>query len=205
MFIANKPMFTGIVETTGIVQSIVFREGGARFVVKVGVMATELALGESVAVNGCCLTVTEFDAAAQSASFDLLSETLRVTSLGQLKEGGVVNLERALRIGDRLSGHFVQGHVDATGKIIALDSIGADHRFIVSLPAAWSRLVVQKGSVCIDGMSLTIAELGADRMTFWITPHTFAVTNLRVLGAGDLVNLEFDMLAKHIERLVAPR
>src|SRR4051812_9316394 len=100
-------MFTGIVETTGIVQSVAFREGGARFVVQVGPIARELALGESVAVNGCCLTVTEFDAAGGTADFDLLSETLRVTSLGRLVEGSLVNLERALRIGDRLSGHFV--------------------------------------------------------------------------------------------------
>ncbi|MCE9520417.1 MAG: riboflavin synthase [Verrucomicrobia bacterium] len=198
-------MFTGIVETTGIVQSIAFREGGARFVLQVSAMATELSLGESVAVNGCCLTVTEFDGAIGTATFDLLSETLRVTSLGQLKEGGIVNLERALRVGDRLSGHFVQGHVDATAKIMALEQSGMDHRFVVTLPREWARLVAPKGSVCIDGMSLTIAELGADHMTFWITPHTFAVTNLRVLKSGDAVNIEFDMLAKHIERLVAAR
>ncbi len=197
-------MFTGIVETTGTVRSITFREGGARFVVAVGPMAGELALGESVAVNGCCLTVTEFDAGAGTATFDLLSETLRVTSLGQLREGSPVNLERALRIGDRLSGHFVQGHVDATGKVLELEAVGQDHRFAVELPQAWARLVVHKGSICIDGMSLTIAELGADRMTFWITPHTFAVTNLRAMKPGDAVNLEFDMLAKHLERLVSP-
>lgn len=198
-------MFTGIVETTGIVRNIVFREGGARFVVEVGSMAGELSLGESVAVNGCCLTVTEFDSAAGTAAFDLLSETLRVTSLGQLREGSAVNLERALRVGDRLSGHFVQGHVDATGKVLGLEPVGKDQRFTVELPAAWARLVVHKGSVCIDGMSLTVAELGADRMTFWITPHTFAVTNLRALNAGDSVNLEFDMLAKHLERLVVAK
>jgi riboflavin synthase len=198
-------MFTGIVETTGTVQSIIFREGGARFLVNVGPMAQELSLGESVAVNGCCLTVTEFDGAAGTAAFDLLIETLRVTSLGQLKEGGVVNLERALRIGDRLSGHFVQGHVDATAEILCLDKVGMDHQFTVALPKEWAHLVVHKGSVCLDGMSLTIAELGADRMTFWITPHTFAVTNLQALKAGDVVNVEFDMLAKHIERLVSAR
>ena len=197
-------MFTGIVETTGSVQSIVFREGGARIVVNVGPMAAELSLGESVAVNGCCLTVTEFDGAAGTAAFDLLIETLKVTSLSQLKEGGVVNLERALRIGDRLSGHFVQGHVDATSPILELAPVGQDHRFVVALPARWAHLVVHKGSVCLDGMSLTVAELGTDRMTFWITPHTFAVTNLRDLKAGDLVNVEFDMLAKHLERLVKP-
>ncbi len=198
-------MFTGIVETTGTVQSIVFREGGARFVVQVGEMAKELSLGESVAVNGCCLTVTEFEGANGTAAFDLLIETLKVTSLGQLREGSPVNLERALRIGDRLSGHFVQGHVDATAPVLKLEPVGKDHQFTVSLPDGWARLVVHKGSVCIDGMSLTIAELGADSMTFWITPHTFAVTNLRAMKAGDAVNLEFDMLAKHLERLVASR
>ena len=198
-------MFTGIVETTGTVQSITFREGGARFVLKAGPMVKELSLGESVAVNGCCLTVTEFDGEAGTAAFDLLIETLRVTSLGQLKQGGIVNLERALRIGDRLSGHFVQGHVDATTPVLALEPEGKDHRFVVALPKEWAHLVVHKGSVCLDGMSLTIAELGEDRMTFWITPHTFAVTNLRTLKAGDLVNVEFDMLAKHIERLVSGR
>lgn len=203
MFVAR--MFTGIVEITGEVISIVHREGGARIVLRVGAMAGELSLGESVAVNGCCLTVTEFNGDAGTAAFDLLHETMRVTNLGALGEGGVVNLERALRIGDRLSGHFVQGHVDGTGKILAIESAGADHRFVVSLPAEWARLVVHKGSVCINGMSLTVAELGADCMTFWITPHTFAVTNLRTAKTGDSVNLELDMLAKHIERLVAAR
>lgn len=198
-------MFTGIVEATGTVQRIATHEGGARFVVKVGPMARELSLGESVAVNGCCLTVTESDATAQTASFDLLGETLRVTSLGKLKQGGVVNLERALRVGDRLSGHFVQGHVDATAPVLELSPSGQDHKFTVGLPPDWARLVVHKGSVSIDGMSLTVAELGGDRMTFWITPHTFAVTNLSKMKAGDFVNLEFDMLAKHIERLTAAR
>jgi len=195
-------MFTGIVETTGEVQSLALREGGARLVLRAGPMAPELSLGESVAVNGCCLTVTEFDGAARTAAFDLLGETLRVTNLGALRAGGHVNLERALRVGDRLSGHFVQGHVDATAKILALEPAGQDHRLVVALPREWARLVVHKGSVCINGMSLTVAELGQDQMTFWITPHTFTATNLRASRAGDLVNLEFDMLAKHIERLV---
>lgn len=198
-------MFTGIVETTGTVHSLAMREGGARVVLFVGEMAKQLSLGESVAVNGCCLTVTEFDGSAGTAAFDLLVETLRVTSLVQLREGGVVNLERALRLGDRLSGHFVQGHVDCTAPVLALEKVGQDHRFVVGLPHEWSRLVVHKGSVCIDGMSLTVAELAADSMTFWITPHTFTVTNLRALKTGDAVNVEFDMLAKHIERLLNAR
>lgn len=195
-------MFTGIVETTGKVVTINRREGGARLVLKVGPMAAELSLGESVAVNGCCLTVTVFDPLAQTAAFDLLIETLRVTSLGDLQEGSVVNLERALRVGDRLSGHFVQGHVDATAPVVALEPMGMDHRLVVELPQAWAHLVVHKGSVCISGISLTVAELKDGQMIFWITPHTFAETNLRVLKAGDRVNLEFDMLAKHVALLM---
>jgi len=198
-------MFTGIVETTGSVQSITHREGGARLVLNVGPMAAELALGESVAVNGCCLTVTEFDGAAGTAAFDLLIETLKVTSLGQLEQDSIVNLERALRIGDRLSGHFVQGHVDTTAAILVLEAVGKDYQFTVELPPEWSHLVVHKGSVCIDGISLTVAELREGRMTFWITPHTFAVTHLARARAGSQVNLEFDMLAKHLERLVQAR
>jgi riboflavin synthase len=191
-------MFTGIVETSGEIVSIVHREGGARLVVRVGAMAGELTMGESVAVNGCCLTVTEFDAAAQTAAFDLLIETLRVTNLGDQRKGSVVNLERSLRVGDRLSGHFVQGHVDATAKIIALESVGMDHRFAVELPKEWAHLVVHKGSLCVNGISLTVAEVGEAQAEFWIIPHTYTETNLRTLKAGDRVNLEFDMLAKHV-------
>lgn len=198
-------MFTGIVECTGKVEGLTFREGGARLVLRVGPMAAELAPGESVACNGCCLTVTEFDAAAETAAFDLLIETLRVTSLGVLKIGSLVNLERSLRIGDRLSGHFVQGHVDTTAPVLVLKQVGNDHQFTVALPSAWKHLTVHKGSICVDGMSLTIAQLEEDRMTFWITPHTFAVTNLAAAREGGLVNLEFDMLAKHLEKLTAAR
>jgi riboflavin synthase len=195
-------MFTGIVETAGEIVSIVRREGGARLVVRVGAMAGELTMGESVAVNGCCLTVTEINAVQQTAAFDLLIETLRVTNLDDQREGSVVNLERSLRIGDRLSGHFVQGHVDATAKILALEPVGLDHKLAVELPREWAHLVVHKGSVCVNGISLTVAEVSADQMVFWIIPHTYAETNLRTLKAGDRVNLEFDMLAKHVAKLM---
>jgi len=195
-------MFTGIVETAGEIVSIVHREGGARLVVRVGPMAKELALGESVAVNGCCLTVTEFDSAQQTAAFDLLIETLRVTNLGDQRKGSVVNLERSLRIGDRLSGHFVQGHVDATAKILALERVGMDHLFAVELPKEWAHLVVHKGSLCVNGISLTVADVGEEQAEFWIIPHTYAETNLRTLKVGDRVNLEFDMLAKHVARVM---
>jgi riboflavin synthase len=155
-------------------------------------------MGESVAVNGCCLTVAEFDAAAQTAAFDLLIETLRVTNLGDQHEGSVVNLERSLRVGDRLSGHFVQGHVDATAKILALEAVGMDHLFSVELPKEWAHLVVHKGSLCVNGISLTVAQVGDGQAEFWIIPHTYAETNLKTLKVGDQVNLEFDMLAKHV-------
>jgi riboflavin synthase len=195
-------MFTGIVETAGEIVSIVHREGGARLVVRVGKMAGELAMGESVAVNGCCLTVTEFDATQQTAAFDLLIETLRVTNLGDQREGSVVNLERSLRVGDRLSGHFVQGHVDATAKIVALEPVGMDYRLAVELPQERAHLVVHKGSLCVNGISLTVAEVGVEQVVCWIIPHTYAETNLRTLRAGDRVNLEFDMLAKHVGRMM---
>lgn len=181
---------------------MVFREGGATLDLKVGPMAAELSLGESVAVNGCCLTVTSFDGETQRATFDLLIQTLDVTSLGDLKEGTEVNLERALRIGDRLSGHFVQGHIDTTAQILALEKVGLDHRFTVSVPESTRALVVEKGSVCVDGISLTIAHLEEDRMTFWITPHTYQVTHLPFKQVGQRVNLEFDMLAKHMHHLL---
>lgn len=162
--------------------------------------AAELALGDSVAVNGCCLTVAAIG--ENAVAFDVLAQTLRVTSLGKLSAGSVVNLERALRIGDRLGGHFVQGHVDAVGKIVSLEENGQDHIVEVSLPPEIHRLCVDKGSIAIDGISLTIAELKADSAVFWITPHTFAHTNLRDAKAGDPVNLEGDMLAKHVAALL---
>jgi riboflavin synthase len=135
-------------------------------------------------------------------AFDILAQTLRVTSLGKLAAGSVVNLERALRVGDRLGGHFVQGHVDGTGVILSLEEKGQDHVVEVSLPAEIHRLCVGKGSIAIDGISLTIADLKITSAVFWITPHTFSHTNLRDAKVGDTVNLEADMLAKHVAALM---
>jgi len=192
-------MFTGLVETTGRVRSFEPRGEQARLILDLP-FAAELEMGESVAVNGCCLTVADIDPAG--AAFDLLTQTLAVTSLGDLKEGSIVNLERALRAGDRFGGHFVQGHVDDTGTVLALEPHGQDHIFDVSLPPGIARLCIDKGSLCVDGISLTIAELGDGRARFWITPHTFAATHLPQLKSGDRVNLEADMLAKHVARLM---
>jgi len=196
-------MFTGIVESTGTVEALTLVPGGGRLVLAGVVFADELSLGESVAVNGCCLTVTEFGGGR--VSFDLLQETLRVTNLGALAAGEPVNLERALRAGDRLSGHFVQGHVDGRARLLSYEADGQDHRLVVELPEAGQRLLVPKGSVTVNGMSLTVALLEADRFTIWITPHTHAVTTLSQARAGQEVNLEYDFLGKQVERLLALR
>lgn len=192
-------MFTGLVEALGMVVFLEEKGDQARLCIAIPFSA-ELALGDSVAVNGCCLTVAEISGA--DIAFDVLAQTLRVTSLGKLSAGSVVNLERALRVGDRLGGHFVQGHVDGTGVILSLVKSGQDHVVKVSLPADIHRLCVGKGSITIDGISLTIAELKGGSAVFWITPHTFSHTNLRDAKAGDAVNLEADMLAKHVAALM---
>ena len=191
-------MFTGLVEATGRVISLTEKGDQAELVLEIP-FTSELALGDSVAVNGCCLTVASL---GEHVSFDLLGQTLKVTSLGELAEGKLVNLERALAVGDRLGGHFVQGHVDDIGKILDLSTDGQDHRFEVSLPADIHALCLDKGSLCIDGISLTIAELRDDSAVFWITPHTFEATHLSEAAAGQTINLEADLLAKYVKKLI---
>lgn len=190
-------MFTGLVEAIGTVVSLTPLESQARLVIRLP-FAAELSLGDSVAINGCCLTVSEIG--DSTATFDLLLQTLKVTSLGELAEGSLVNLERALRVGDRLGGHFVQGHVDATGTVRELTSIGQDHRLEIVLPKEIHQFCIDKGSLTIDGISLTIAELKSDAAVFWITPHTFEATNLQKIIPGGLVNLEADLLAKYVHK-----
>ncbi len=195
-------MFTGLVEATGTVTSLEPRGESARLTLSVGAMAADLALGESVAVNGCCLTVTDRDAAAQSASFDLLMQTLSVTSLGDLQTGGLVNLERAMALGTRFGGHLVQGHVDATVRILDWSPHGQDHRLEVELPPEHRGLVIPKGSICLDGISLTAAEVVGNSVVCWIIPHTHQVTNLHTKREGDRLNVEFDMLGKYVRELL---
>jgi riboflavin synthase len=195
-------MFTGLVEATGTVASLELIGEQARLVLEIP-FAGELALGDSVAVNGCCLTVAEL--APGGVAFDLLGQTLRVTSLGNLSAGSIVNLERAMMVGDRFGGHFVQGHVDGTGKLIRLEASGQDHIVGVSLPPEIHRLCIDKGSLTLDGISLTIAELTADGAVFWITPHTWEQTHLHVAQVGQAMNLEVDMLAKYVDKLLAAR
>lgn len=195
-------MFTGLVEALGTVTSLEAKGDQARLILEIP-FAAELALGDSVAVNGCCLTVA--DLAPGGTAFDLLAQTLRVTSLGGLAAGSSVNLERAMMVGDRFGGHFVQGHVDGTGKITRLETSGQDHIVGVSLPPEIHRLCIDKGSLTLDGISLTIAELTADGAVFWITPHTWEHTHLQHAVLGQTMNLEVDMLAKYVEKLIAGR
>ncbi len=192
-------MFTGLVECLGEILHLKDLGDQARLELKAE-FSGELKLGDSVAINGCCLTVAQLE--DEIVSFDILHQTLRLTSLRSLKAGSKVNLERALRLGDRLGGHFVQGHVDGVGEIKELRRQGQDHIIRVVLPAEIRRFCVDRGSIAIDGISLTIAELGEEWAEFWITPHTFRETNLAVTNEGAIVNLEADMLAKHVAGLI---
>jgi riboflavin synthase len=195
-------MFTGLVETTGELLAVTPRADGARLTLRVP-FAAEVASGDSLAVNGCCLTAVALD--AETIAFDLLRETLARTNLGALLPGTPVNLERALAANARLGGHFVQGHIDDTAEILTFAQHGADWRLEVALAPEQARYAVAKGSIALDGISLTIAELHAASFVCWIIPHTRAVTNLRAKAAGERVNVEFDLLAKYVERLLAAR
>ena len=191
-------MFTGLVETTASVVALDLSDAGARLAVRAPDFATQT--GDSIAVNGCCLTVAA--STGDTLSFDLLGETLARTNLGDLKTGSLVNLERALLVGERLGGHFVQGHVDCTGKVVEFAASGADHRLEIELAPEFSRYVVFKGSIALDGISLTVADVKTAAFVVWIIPHTHAVTNLSGRKAGDRVNIEVDLLAKYAEKLL---
>jgi len=194
-------MFTGLVREVGKVIWLRRSDRTLQLLVKGPRTATRVRIGESVAVNGCCLTVT-----AQREGqfmFDLLAESLDRTNIGRLKPGSPVNLERALRVDGRLGGHFVQGHVDCTTEVLAVEEKGPDLRIDIALPAEFARYVAYKGSIAINGVSLTVAVANAADFSVWVIPHTLENTNLGDLEAGDLVNLEFDILAKYVERLVA--
>jgi riboflavin synthase len=197
-------MFTGLVEAVGSVRSLEQRGDAARLTLETS-LSRELTPGESLAVNGCCLTVTSRD--THSASFDLLLETLNRTNLGTLSPGGPLNLERALRVDGRFGGHFVQGHVDTTAEVISAEKKGADLNLVISLPTAGARYLIEKGSIAVNGVSLTVASLTEedDRFGLWIIPHTLQETNLGNLRPGDWVNLEYDMLAKYTERQLVNR
>jgi len=195
-------MFTGLVESIGVVRSFEKRGDAARLTLET-TLSGELTPGESLAVNGCCLTVT--DRNDGEVAFDLLGETLARTNLGSLMPSTRVNLERALRADGRFGGHFVQGHVDTTAEVIQVDAKGEDLNLVIRIPSGGARYFIEKGSVAVNGVSLTVASLEEDRFGLWIIPHTRRETNLGDLKCGAPVNLEYDMLAKYAARQLGNR
>ena len=200
-------MFTGIVEETGSVTDVQPTDAGIHLTVRCRVVGRGLKLGDSVAVNGCCLTAVRQTARGRDKllRFDLLRETWERTNLQFVAVGSLVNLERSLAVGGRLGGHFVTGHVDGVGRITRWERSGADHVLDIAAPAEVRRYVVQKGSIAVDGISLTVAGVTKGGFRIWIIPHTLAVTALRERKVADRVNLEADLLGKYVERFVAVR
>jgi riboflavin synthase len=194
-------MFTGIVEELGTVEAVERQSDAVRLTVRAATVLEDAALGDSISVNGCCLTVSERTDETWTA--DVMAETLAKTGLGSLAPGDRVNLERAVTAGTRLGGHLVQGHVDAVGHVVRRDP--GDHWDVVtvSLPPGLAPYLVDKGSITVDGVSLTVVEAGDDRFTVSLIPETLARTTLGFRGPGDRVNLEADVIAKHVERLLA--
>ena len=197
-------MFTGIVEELGHVLELEAKATGARLTVECAGILADATLGASIAVNGACVTAVELG--AEHFSADLAPETLKRTNLGALRAGAVVNLERPLRAQGRLDGHFVLGHVDSTAEIESLQGLGDDNWWLrIRAPRELMRYIVNKGSVAVDGISLTVAEVRDDVVSFTIIPHTYEHTTLRGYTSGSRVNLEVDILAKHLEKLVTAR
>jgi riboflavin synthase len=195
-------MFTGLVEGTGVVRDLRGEGGPRRIVIEAGPWCDGLRDGESIAVNGVCLTAVSVRGKVFEA--DLSPETLERTTLGRLRRGALVNLERALPVGGRLGGHLVQGHVDGVGRVLARWSEGDAVWMEVAAPPGVARYLVEKGSVAVDGVSLTVARVGPGRFTVCLIPHTCASTTLGNLEAGGEVNVEADVVAKYVERVATP-
>lgn len=193
-------MFTGIIQEVGSVGSLRSNDHGAKLELTASLLAREIQTGDSVAVNGCCLTTTENRDG--KLTFDLLQETLARTNLGALGPGTQVNLEGALSAQGHLGGHFVQGHIDCRTRVLGFEERGTDCRLEVELPDAFAQYAAGKGSIALNGVSLTIAELLPTSLVVWIIPLTRQQTNLARLQAGDILNVEFDIIAKYVERML---
>lgn len=196
-------MFTGLIQAVGKVSAISHQETSARLEITSPEIASQIAKGDSVSVNGACLTVVEFD--QNKFAVDVMVQTLKLTSTGELKAGSPVNLELATRAADRLGGHIVQGHVDGVAKVAAISTDSQWTRMDISVPTDVMKYVVAQGSICVEGVSLTVGELNdsADQISVWLIPETLANTNLSVKAPGDPLNIEVDVLAKYVERLIA--
>lgn len=194
-------MFTGLVEEKGEVLSFNEQPGGWRLKLRVHETGEGVAIGDSVAVNGCCLSAVEVSSSC--LEFDALEETRRLTNLKALGPGSSVNLERSLKFDGRVGGHFLTGHVDGEGRIVELKRKGADVLLRIEAPDAFLKYLAYKGCIAIDGISLTVAEVAGKVISIWLIPHTLAVTTLGERSEGDSVNLEFDLLAKYTETILA--
>jgi riboflavin synthase len=194
-------MFTGLIEEVGSVVAVRASDGGTQLQISAPHIAEKIRSGDSIAVNGCCLTLSSQH--GDQLTFDLLDETIARTNLRTLRRDAQVNLERALSAEGRFGGHFVQGHIDCTSRIFAFQESRGDHRLEVELPTEFAHYVVSKGSIAINGISLTIAEVLPKSFAVWIIPYTKRHTNLDRAQVGDLLNLEFDILAKYVERMLS--
>ena len=192
-------MFTGIIEETGSVIDFAESDSAYRLKLSAGKVLQGIEMGDSIAVNGCCLTAVAFD--SESVEFDLLHESVRLTSFQSIQRGDPVNLERSLRFNGKIGGHFVTGHIDAAGEVTHAERRGKDLYLRVVPPPEFLKYLVYKGSIALDGVSLTVAEVDESGFAVWLIPHTLEVTNLHAKKPGSLVNLEFDLLAKTLERL----
>jgi len=194
-------MFTGIVQEKGRVLSFRQEPQAWRLTVSAASVLQDIAPGDSIAVDGCCLTATSFD--RNKVCFDLLAETVRVTAFSEVRDGAAVNLESSLRFHGKVGGHFVTGHIDGVGEVQVFEQRGKDYYLRVRPPEGAMRYLIYKGSIAINGVSLTVADLDDEGFSVWLIPHTLQLTNLGELTAGKRVNLEFDMLGKYVEKLLA--
>jgi len=193
-------MFTGIVQAMGAIVRVEARGGDTRLVIDTRALDTsDVAIGDSICVSGVCLTAVAIDASTFAA--DVSIETLSCTTLGMLKSGDCVNLEKSLRLADRLGGHLVSGHVDGVGQVVAVEPDARSQRWAFEVPSALSRYIAAKGSVCIDGVSLTVNEVAANRFGVNLIPHTIGATTFQDKRVGDAVNIEVDLIARYVERL----
>lgn len=193
-------MFSGIIEEAAQVKSLTQSGAGYRLTIECKLPHTDTAIGDSIAVNGCCLTVVVKD--GNSLVFDLATETMRRTTMGELKAGARVNVERSLRVGDRISGHFVTGHIDATSDLLERKKDGDNDRMLWSIAPPLKGLIAEKGSVTINGVSLTVGEVTDQHFAVYIIPHTLHITNLGAIAVGGSVNIEIDILARYVRSVL---
>ena len=196
-------MFTGLIEEKATVVSTVKAVDGSQLTIRAKFVMEDIAVGNSISVNGVCLTVVEYT--SESFTCNVVAETLRKTTIGLLEDGNAVNLERAVRMSDRLGGHLVQGHVDATGVVTVIAKQNTEWEMWISFPQELRKWLIPVGSVCVNGISLTVADLADSAFKVAVIPHTLAVTTLSELHVGNLVNLEFDVLAKYVENITTYR